>query len=613
MRRLAPSSKEGASLQKTLDFEGSATQEGPMPLDTLVAAETLARPLSAAPVAEPAGDPESIGRYEVRGVLGEGSMGRVYRAYDEAGGSGSGGEGAEGVFASDPRVVERFRREAAAGRWLGHPALVDLLDAGPDYLVQELVEGESLAARLRRRGKVRPQAALPILAAVAEALDHVHSRAVVHRDVKPSNVLLARGGAAKLADFGIARLGWAPMTRTGEVIGTPAYMAPEQLSGGVVHAQSDLYSLAVVAHETLTGVRPFRRSSLGALLQSIVADEPPRASAVNPALPAAVDLVLAKALAKAPKKRYPDGRAFVTALRGAFDRAGSRAPDGVVGASDRDLPAGPVGPAKVLVRLGRVRRLHGRAVPPEELARAESHVAEQDQLGEARAVAEVAGGWLAALAGLEPVGVVALDPREGLRGADVLAVPLERQEAGHPGPARAGDEPALSDEQDAVVVLAEHLLRVVGVDPGRRRRPQAPVVPVDGQRPPLLPGGETPVDEHAPHADLGVEPDRRRLHRLGSVEAERIEGGVEVVDRHVGQRPAAEGPEAAPIARGVGGVVGTRGCEGRARGPSSVPGAPRACPRAARSCLGAPIVPLQAWTSRTAPMAPSQIHSAVSR
>jgi serine/threonine-protein kinase len=138
---------------------------------------------------------------------------------------------------------------------------------------------------------------------------------VVHRDVKPSNVLLPHAGAAKLADFGIARLGWAPMTRTGEVMGTPAYMAPEQLSGDIVHAQSDLYSLAVVAHETLTGVRPFRRPSLGALLQSIVADEPPRASAVNPALPAAVDGVLARALAKDPEMRYPDGRTFVTALR----------------------------------------------------------------------------------------------------------------------------------------------------------------------------------------------------------------------------------------------------------------------------------------------------------
>jgi len=306
-------------VEKTHDLEGPATHEGPLPLDTLVAAETLVRRSSAVPdVAEPAADPERIGRYEVRSVLGEGSMCRVYRAHDKAEGRDVAVKVLKVPFASDPRVVERFRGEAAAGRRLGHPALVELLDVGPDYLVQELVEGESLATRLRRRGPICPEAALPILAAVAEALDYVHARAVVHRDVKPSNVLLVRGGAAKLADFGIARLGWAPITRTGEVIGTPAYMAPEQLSHGVAHAPSDLYSLAVVTQETLTGVRPFRRPSLGAFLQSIVADEPPRASAVNPALPAAVDLVLAKALAKDPGKRYPDGRAFVAALQGVF-------------------------------------------------------------------------------------------------------------------------------------------------------------------------------------------------------------------------------------------------------------------------------------------------------
>jgi eukaryotic-like serine/threonine-protein kinase len=308
-------------LQKILDLEGPSTQGGPLPLDTLVAAETLVRPFLPALAAEPAQGPERIGPYEVRGLLGEGSMCRVYRAYDKAEGREVAVKVLKAIFTRDPRVVERFRREAAAGRRLGHPALVKLLDTGADYLVQELVEGESLAARLRRQGLIGPEAALPILAAVAEALDHVHSRAVVHRDVKPSNVLLERGGGAKLADFGIARLCWAPITGTGEVIGTPAYMAPEQLSRGLVHAQSDLYSLAVVAHETLTGVRPFRRPSLGALLQSIVTDEPPRASDVNPALPAAVDLVLSKALAKAPEKRYPDGGAFVAALRGAFDRA----------------------------------------------------------------------------------------------------------------------------------------------------------------------------------------------------------------------------------------------------------------------------------------------------
>ncbi len=127
-------------------------------------------------------------------------------------------------------------------------------------------------------------------------------------------MLLALSGEVKLTDFGVARLGWAPMTRSGEVIGSPTYMAPEQLSRGEVDASSDLYALGVVAHEMLTGGRPFRRSSLGRLLESIVHDAPASASAANPALPPAVDAVLAVALAKAPEDRYPSGRELVAAL-----------------------------------------------------------------------------------------------------------------------------------------------------------------------------------------------------------------------------------------------------------------------------------------------------------
>jgi serine/threonine protein kinase len=302
-------------LQKDQDFGAETTQPIASPLDTLLAAETLVRPSYPALDGADGADPDRIGRYIVRGVLGEGSMGRIYRAYDPVARREVAVKVPKAPFAADPRSVERFRREAAAARGLVHPGLVALLDVGPNYLVQELVEGESLAARLRRRGPIGPGDALPILAAVASALDHVHARGVVHRDVKPSNVLLVRGGAAKLADFGIARLCWAPMTRSGEIIGSPAYMAPEQLSRGVVHAGSDAYSLAVVAHETLTGVRPFRRSSIGALLESIVRDAPPRASLVNPALPAEVDAVLGKGLAKAPEDRYADVRSFVAALR----------------------------------------------------------------------------------------------------------------------------------------------------------------------------------------------------------------------------------------------------------------------------------------------------------
>jgi serine/threonine protein kinase len=305
-------------LDETIDLGLPAEDKPSSERETLLAAETLVRFPGARSDLQPAPDPERIGRYEIRGVLGEGSMGRVYRAYDPSERREVAVKVLKTSFATDPRAVERFRREAAAGHRLGHPALVDLLEVGADYLVQELVEGESLAARLRRRGPIGPEEALPMLATVADALDYVHSRAAVHRDVKTSNVLLARDGGAKLADFGIARLGWAPLTRLGEIVGSPAYMAPEQVSRGVVNTPTDLYSFAVVAYETLSGVRPFHRRSLGLLLESIVADAPPRASAANHALPRRVDSVLGRALAKRPEDRYPDGRTLVTALRTAF-------------------------------------------------------------------------------------------------------------------------------------------------------------------------------------------------------------------------------------------------------------------------------------------------------
>lgn len=293
---------------------------GRFELDTLVEAETLARPGSPDPREQEADAriPDRIAGYLVRGRLGEGSMCHVYRAYDPKGRREVAVKVLRPSLAKDPRSVERFLREAVAAGRLRHPSVVAILGAGPQYLVQELVEGETLAARLRRRGPICPPNALPILSAVADGLDHAHARAVVHRDVKPSNVLLPREGGAKLADFGIARLAWAPITCSGEVLGSPAYMAPEQVRYAVADARSDLFSLAVVIHETLTGTRPFRRPTLGTLLESIVVDDPPPASAVNPALPVAVDRVLARALAKNPEVRYPTGQDLIAALREAL-------------------------------------------------------------------------------------------------------------------------------------------------------------------------------------------------------------------------------------------------------------------------------------------------------
>ena len=287
-------------------------------------AETLAFPrFLAQPAGPPAPFPARIGPYEIRGLLGEGAMGRVYRAYDARARREVAVKTLKPPFATDPRAILRLKREAQVVGLFSHPALVPVYDVGRDYIVQQLVDGETLAARLRRVGPLAPSLALPVLAEIADALDHVHKRGVVHRDIKPGNVLLLRDGRVKVTDFGVAHLSWAPLTRSHEMIGSPAYMAPEQITRGEIEARTDLYALAVVAFETLTGTHPFAGFSLGRLLESVVKDPPARASRANRRLPSAVDEVFAVALAKDPCERYPSGRQFVKRLEGALRAAPS--------------------------------------------------------------------------------------------------------------------------------------------------------------------------------------------------------------------------------------------------------------------------------------------------
>ena len=270
--------------------------------------------------AAPAALPGRIGRFEVRGLLGEGAMGRVYRAYDPRGRREVAVKILKEPFASEPVAMARLRREAEALRRLSHPAFVAIHEVAHDHIVQDLVEGESLGARLRRAGRLAPAEALPILEAIAGALDHIHARGIVHRDVKPENVMLTSEGEVKITDFGLAHLAWAPLTGSHEMLGSPAYMAPEQITLGEVEPRSDLYALGVVAYEMLTGATPFRTATIGRLLEIIVREQAPAATATCPDLPRAVDPVLATALAKDPWDRFPSGRTFVEALRAALTR-----------------------------------------------------------------------------------------------------------------------------------------------------------------------------------------------------------------------------------------------------------------------------------------------------
>jgi len=262
---------------------------------------------------EPAAIPERIGRYRVLGELGRGAMGRVYVAYDPnlerrvalKVMSPAAGEDPE----EEEELRQRFLLEARAAGRLAHPGIVAVHDADSDpasglpYIAMELVEGESLEALLRREGRLPPLLAVDLAARIARALGYAHARGIVHRDVKPANILLAADGAAKIADFGIAKLGGLGMTRAGRVLGSPFFMSPEQVQGLAVDGRSDLFSLGGVLYRAVTGELPFPGDGLVTVAFKVVQVDP---RPIDPALglpPRLVELI-ARSMAKEPARRF---------------------------------------------------------------------------------------------------------------------------------------------------------------------------------------------------------------------------------------------------------------------------------------------------------------------
>lgn len=262
-----------------------------------------------------------MGGFVVEALIGVGGMGEVYRALQVNMGRPVALKVLAPDLCSDASYVRRFRQEARWLRDLEHPAIVPVLDAGEDggllYVAMRLLAGGSLASRLNG-APLPPGQALDLLTRLASAVDSAHSRGVIHRDLKPANILFDNDGQAYVADFGIARaVGEASDTTTGLVLGTPRYMAPEQAGPGVSH-RSDLYAFGCIAMEVLSGSPPFLAEDPVALLVAHAHDEPPRARSRNAALPAAVDGVLRRALAKRPLDRYPSAGALVDDLRAAL-------------------------------------------------------------------------------------------------------------------------------------------------------------------------------------------------------------------------------------------------------------------------------------------------------
>ena len=260
--------------------------------------------------------PSRIGRYEPRKEVGRGTMGVVYEAWDPDLGRAIALKVVSPVFGAGPEreaYERRFLSEARAAARLSHPAIVVVHDVGRDgghvFMALEYLTGTTLHDRLLQ-GPLPWREALHIVRRVAEGLHHAHVNGVIHRDVKPANIMILPSGEPKILDFGIARVDAGHLTVPGEMFGTPLYMAPEQALGGAVDARSDLFSLGAVAYTALCGRPAFEGSSVPAIVARITQRDaqPPSQSVAG--LPADVDDLLARAMAKAPADRYADAQMF---------------------------------------------------------------------------------------------------------------------------------------------------------------------------------------------------------------------------------------------------------------------------------------------------------------
>src|SRR5499427_1187695 len=255
---------------------------------------------------------QTVGRYEITGELGRGAMGVVYKAMDPTIGRTVALKTMRlDVHGLDSQeMVRRFQNEARAAGVLNHPNIVTIYDAGEHegifYIAMEFIEGTTLHELLAEKRVLPTEEVVQLARQICRGLDYAHSNGIVHRDVKPANIMITADGTAKIMDFGIAKAGGG-MTSTGQVLGTPNYMSPEQVKGKVLDGRSDLFSFGVVLYEMVTGEKPFAGQNVTTIIYKIVHENPIPPRDLDVTIHPGMSMVVTKALAKLPDDRYQSG------------------------------------------------------------------------------------------------------------------------------------------------------------------------------------------------------------------------------------------------------------------------------------------------------------------
>jgi serine/threonine protein kinase len=262
---------------------------------------------------------QTIGRYEITGELGRGAMGVVYKAQDPTIGRTVALKtvrvDVQGLESGD--VLRRFKNEARAAGPLNHPNIVTIYDAGERdglfYIAMEFIEGTTLQELLSQNRVLPPEQAIHISRQICKGLDYAHANGIVHRDIKPANIMITADGTVKIMDFGIAKAG-SGMTSTGQILGTPNYMAPEQVRGKDLDGRSDLFSFAVVLYEIVTGEKPFIGQNITTIIYKIVNENPIAPRDLDVTIHPGLSSIITKALSKSPDDRYQTGEELIKDL-----------------------------------------------------------------------------------------------------------------------------------------------------------------------------------------------------------------------------------------------------------------------------------------------------------